>query len=258
MKGLILGNAIEVNREDIALVPTPQPTETWFPIPHSLLIDRVDQALQNAGLKVVDQKHGLMNGNQEYFGIMEVERAGDVATQNEYIRTIGLRNAHNKRFRAQLGAGCEVFVCTNMSFFAEVQAVRKHTQNIARDLPILIAKALGKLMEMWVHQDTRFETYKQYELSNSQVNDLLIRSMELGVMGATYIPKVLKEYREPSYPEFAANGFTAWRLFNAFTTVLKGTSVTQLAPRTQQLHGLLDLAVGLGTPVQQEVLVTAS
>jgi hypothetical protein len=71
----------------------------------------------------------------------------------------------------------------------------------------------------------------------------LIRCLDAGVFGATVLPKVLSEYREPSYPEFAPR--TAWSFFNSVTHSLKGSSPFALPARTQALHGVLDHQVGL-------------
>jgi hypothetical protein len=60
------------------------------------------------------------------------------------------------------------------------------------------------------------------------------------------VPTVIKEWREPSYPEFGER--TAWSLFNAFTEVLKG-NLPELPKRTECLHALFDKQVKL-SPAQ--------
>jgi hypothetical protein len=264
MNGLMLHSGGEyVSREQVFATATPEQTETWHPIPHGNLIERIEFALAQSGLKVVDQAHGLRNEGAEYFGVMDVERIETIdaietslnlPATREYIRTIGIRNAHNKRFIASVGVGAHVFVCDNLSFSAEIFFGRKHTVNIERDLPVLVGRTIGSLAEKWNDQDRRFEAYKTFELTPSLVNDLLIRALDLGVIGATYIPKVLAEFRNPSYPEFEKEGKTAWRLFNAFTTVLKDTSLAALPVRTRALHGMLDGQVGILTSEAETVV----
>jgi hypothetical protein len=65
----------------------------------------------------------------------------------------------------------------------------------------------------------------------------------------TQVPAVLDEGRAPRHLEFAADGKTAWRLFNAFTKVWKGRHFEALPRRSQALHGLLDAACGLAARV---------
>jgi hypothetical protein len=70
--------------------------------------------------------------------------------------------------------------------------------------------------------------------------------MDSRIVPVTRIPDVLSEWREPRHAEFR-EGRTAWRLFNAFTEILKG-NLGELPRRTQALHGLMDAACGLVAP----------
>jgi hypothetical protein len=48
-----------VDREIIGATPTPEPTATWTPVPHTALIGEVEQVLKSNGLSVVNQAHSL-------------------------------------------------------------------------------------------------------------------------------------------------------------------------------------------------------
>jgi hypothetical protein len=65
----------------------------------------------------------------------------------------------------------------------------------------------------------------------------------VGVCANSYIPDVLREWREPKHKEFEER--TVWSLFNSFTEALKQSNLAELPKRTQALHGLLDAYVGL-------------
>ena len=67
-------------------------------------------------------------------------------------------------------------------------------------------------------------------------------------MPVARIPAALAEWRNPRHPNFARDGKTGWRLFNAVTEALKVGSYMDLPRRTQALHGLMDLACGLTVP----------
>ena len=61
MNGLSLHcGSNEVQRDQLALVPTPKATETWFPIPHTVLLDQVEETLEHNGLKIINQAHDLV------------------------------------------------------------------------------------------------------------------------------------------------------------------------------------------------------
>ena len=134
-------------------------------------------------------------------------------------------------------------VCDNLSFSGEIKLSRKHTRYIMRDLPRLTDRAIYKLKDRWHLQDQRIDAYKNYNLTDRHAHDLVIQSLDRGACTSTQIPKILKEWREPTYEEFSPRN--AWSLFNAFTEVHKGNSLTVLPQRTEALHTLMDYSVGL-------------
>lgn len=238
---MLHAGANKVEREQLELVETPQRTASWVPIPHHTLLNGIQDTLQHAGLTVVSEAHGLTKDGARYFGLLQVVNGH---ADSDFGLVVGLRNSHDKMFPAGLVVGASVFVCDNLSFSGEIKLARKHTAHVERDLPMLIERAVGKLGDMRHTQETRFLGYKQHELTDSHAHDLIIAALDAQVMPVTRIPDVLQEWRNPRHSEFAANGKTAWRLFQAMTEVLKG-NIDALPRRTQALHGLLDVACGL-------------
>ena len=228
-----------VDRVIIGATPTPEPTATWTPLPHMTLIEEAERVLQSNGLSVVNQAHSLTHDGLRYFGLMEIQNG---VIDRDYAWVLGLRNSHDKSFPAGIVAGANVFVCDNLSFSGEIKIARKHTRFILRDLPFLTQRAIGRLMERWHHQDQRIGAYKGKNLSDSSAHDLIIRSTDVRACTPRQIPAILREWRNPRHEEFEAR--TLWALFNSFTEVLKG-NLNELPKRTEALHGLLDLYVGL-------------
>jgi hypothetical protein len=244
MKGLMLHCGTNtVDRERLALVKTPDPTETWFPIPHATLLNHVEETLQRNGLKIAKQAHALGHDSNRYFGLLEVQNGH---ADDDFGLVVGLRNSHDYSFPAGLVVGARVFVCDNLSFSGEIRIARKHTKFIERDLPQLVDTAVGLLGEQRVKQETRFQAYKGTELGDAGAHDLVIQAMDARVLPVTRIPDILDEWRHPKHPEFAESK-TVWRLFNSFTEIAKGGNLDRLPRRSQALHGILDTHCGLLT-----------
>lgn len=229
-------------REEVMDIPTPWPTDTWTPIAHIALIAHIEQTIQTNGLVIGSQAHSLSHDGARYFGLMEIQRS---ESDQDYCWVLGIRNSHDKTFPAGIVAGASCLVCDNLSFSGEVKLARKHTRFITRDLPRLTQSAVGRLMDHWHNQDTRFATYQQADIDDCTAHDLVIRACDVGVVPNRTIPAVLHEWREPRHEEFQPR--TVWSLFNAFTEALKGNLI-ELPRRTKSLHGLLDNHVGLTTP----------
>lgn len=249
MNGLILHcGADKVTRKDVYDVPTPEPTDSHFPIPHEALIETVRDKMADAGLKVASHVHSLTASGMRYFGLMEVKMDDDWDGEesDDYKLIIGLRNTHDRSFAAGFVGGSHVMVCDNLCFFGEIKIGRKHTRHIERDLPGLVDNAVGQLASARVSQDERIAWYKENELpDDALLHDLLIKALDDGIIAGSKIPKVLAQWREPEHEEFTANGMSYWRLHNAFTEILKPISLNDKATRTMKLNGLLDGSSGL-------------
>ena len=212
---------------------------SYQPIGHDLLIDKTRNHLEQGGFEVVGESHNLARGGKRYFGLFEVTHP--TRENSERGTVIGLRNAHDKCFPAGLCAGDAPFVCDNLIFTNTVKLARRHTKNIFAELDSVIARTLGKLFTFWGGQDQRIESYRQFELNNAQVNDLVIRSYQAGAIPKTKVTDVVDQWQKSDHPEFWDRNMNS--LYNAFTEVYKGNLVA-LPNRSDALHSVLDSEVG--------------
>lgn len=232
--------ANNVERNAVEKVKTPRATSTWTPIPHIQLITQVERAIKANNLTIGSFAHSLSHEGQRYFGLMEIQNGEN---HDDYCWVMGIRNSHDKTFPAGVVAGASCFVCDNLSFSGEVKLARKHTRYIVRDLPNLVQQGIGRMLEKWHDQSTRFSAYKDKRINDTAAHDLIIRSVDVGVCSNRFIPAVLQEWREPRHEEFKRRNI--WSLFNSFTEALKDGSLSELPKRTEALHALLDSHVGL-------------
>ena len=228
-----------VDRSAVSQVPVPRPTASWHPVPHVALLHLVEGALVRHGMRIVTQAHSLTHDGLRYFGLVQVERG---CPHDDYSWVLGLRNSHDKRFPAGLVAGAQVFVCDNLSFSGEVKIARKHTRHIMRDLPRLAEASVIRLLGKWNRMSSRVEAYRTHAMEDTEVHDLVVRSVDCGVCTITQVPEVLNHWRNPAHEAFKPR--TAWSLFNGFTETLKGR-LPLLTERTERLHHLLDSHIGL-------------
>ena len=228
-----------MSRSDLAETPTPRATRSWRPIPHIRLLQVVEKVLLEHGMTVDGQAHGLSHDAARYLGLLEVKAHNG---NSDYRHVVGVRNSHDMKFSAGVVAGSQVLVCDNLSFAGEIQIARKHTPRILCDLPRLASDAVSGLRRYWDQHDQRVARYQGIGINDVRAHDLIVRSVDEGVMANSYIPRVLSEWRGPAHREFEPRN--VWSLQNAFTEVFKGR-VDLLPERTQRLHQLLDREAGL-------------
>jgi hypothetical protein len=119
---------------------------------------------------------------------------------------------------------------------------RKHTRWAMRDLHQLTARAVGQLGDKLIQLDHRIERYKEVEITDARAHDIVIRTLDAGVVTTTQVPEILREWREPSHVAFLPR--TAWSMFNAYTESFKTLNPHTAVRRGEALHGLFDVETG--------------
>ena len=244
------GNRTLVEFDQVVGVPTP-PVEyrkkenangeravSYQPIAHHEVVNRTKNFLGEQGFTIQDEVHSLARANQHYFGLFSVDHPNRAESDRGCV--VGIRNSHDKTFPAGLCAGDAPFVCDNLIFTNTIKLARRHTRNILNDLDFMINRALGKLFGFWHGQDQRIEAYKNVELTNAQVNDIVIRACKAGALPKSKIIDVVNQWESSDHPEFWDRNVNS--LYNAFTEIYKGNLVA-LPSRSDALHSVLDSEV---------------
>ena len=238
MSLILAKNKVEV--EELEAVPTPEPTDTHTPIPHSLLADRTRDALGRAGFEITQEEHALARNGLRYFGGFALK--GESIDGNDRKLVLGLRNAHDKSFAASVCIGNQMMVCENLCFSSDVKLARRHTVNILRDLNTVLSSAVSRVVSHWTDMGKRIEAYKSSELTKERASDLVVDLAEMGAFPARSVFKAVQEFRNPRHEEF--KGGTLWTLYNGVTEHLKGGDLSKLPQRTMTTQSLFDKIAG--------------
>lgn len=238
-----------IERAELANIPTPAPTESWQPVSHAEYVDIVRDELENAGLRVVAEAHGVTNNTRmfngkrdntpggQYFGMMQV--VGKDCLYPDYSTVVGLRGSHIRTLSRGLALGSGVFVCDNLAFSGQIVVSRRHTNRIFDDLRPSITDAILKLLIVNNKQHARYEEYKSRNLDDGLAEVIMIDALRQGAISKQQLPKMVQQWDVPDHEEFAKHN-NAWRLFNAATEALKGSGPHLLPQRSARLHSLLD------------------
>jgi hypothetical protein len=235
-----------VTREELDRVEAPPPSETWFPVKHSLVIDTVRESLQASGFQVERSQFALSRNDARLFATMDLASPLAAGVQ----LAVGIRNSTDKSLPLGFVAGARVFVCDNMAFRSELLVTRKHTRNGATRFQEAICQATQSLVQFREVESQRIRRYQHLELTDVKADSVLLRAYEQDVVSHRLLPQVIKEWRTPSFEEFGVR--TAWSLLNAFTSVLGGrlkTNPQQFAALTIRLQDLLDRELFPAQPV---------
>jgi hypothetical protein len=227
-----------VNRPALEGVLLPPVTQTYQPIGHNVLLDMVEDQMADIGFRFGSEHHGLSHDGARYFGVVEL-LGGQV--HDEFTMLMGIRNSLDKKFGAGVAFGQQVMVCANLCFFGEKQFGRKHTPNILKDLPFMIADAVSGTKALQDQQVHRIEQYQGARIDQRDSDHMIINMLRRKVISASGIGKVMKEWDTPTH-DFGDR--TVWRMHNAVTETLKGTHMQEMPARTIALQHLCDEVAG--------------
>ena len=227
----------EVPYTDLKTLALPEATRSHVPIAHSDVVDMVKYALGFFGHEVTEEHHAIAHEGQRYFGLLQLQSA-----YGDYTDTVGLRNSHDKTFPVGIAFGSQVFVCDNLAFNADHVVRRRHTANVKRDLPGIVAEIIEPLQEARKHQHLQIERYQETLVSDDQADHLIMELYRQDVINVQRIATVNQQWHEPGH-DWGER--TAWRLFNAVTYSLDGR-VAEQPQKTAKLHEVID---GVCVPV---------
>ncbi|MFM7232372.1 MAG: DUF932 domain-containing protein [bacterium] len=231
MSRLMLHGGWSATLADLAAVPVPEATESYVPVPHPRLIEEIKLHVPRFGLTIEKEEYGLAREGAQMFGVLTC-RNGRPAP--DYHLALGCRSSLDRSLSIGLVLGSSVVCCSNLAFSGEVQAHRKHTVNVFRDLPDLIYTMLSKVSSMRTRIDGEIAAMKSRDITPPTAHHLMVEAIRANVLSASRLPKVIEAWEEPAQAEFSPR--TAWSLFNAFTEIAK------TSPPRAQMDGSLRLS----------------
>jgi hypothetical protein len=207
-------------------------------VSHSRVLETVRGTLTEAGYEVRNARLGITPNGSRFFGTLDL---GTPITSGITV-SVGLRSSYDKSFPLGFCAGSRVCCCDNVAFRAELLVRRRHTPHGEKRCVTAIASAVTSLASFREDEAERVRRMMYRELSPDQADATILRAFERGIIGARALPKVLHEWRNPSFEEFQPR--TAWSLLNAFTSAIRERAVhqpQQYAVQAMRLHGLLEV-----------------
>jgi hypothetical protein len=224
-----------VEYEALREIKTPDPVGIWNPVDHTVVFQTMMDALTDSGYQVMKAVHALSRKGSNYFGLAQVN--ADYLETEEYGLVVGFRNSHCKSFAASMVAGAQVFVCDNLAFSGEVSFKHKHTTSVLQKLPMLFKQGVGKLNQLYLNQETRYEAYKVHQLEDLRAEKIVVDMYRDNLITTQEVGKIIDVYDKPTHDEYGKG--SAWTLFNATTEVVKG-KLARLPKTTLGLHQTLD------------------
>lgn len=226
---------VERTRADLALLSTPEATETWRPVPHYELVASLIEGLRSHDVVITREQYGT-SGKEDarIFGVLDL-RIPHLA-QPDYGMCVGFRGSNDKSLAIEATAGARVFICDNLAFSGETGTVvlrKKHTSKL--NLSLVVPPAIDAYLEKAQQFVLTIEEMKSMELSDDGAKTLIYNCFQQQIMPLRFLPKVHKLYFDDPIQRDKFESRTIWSLNNSFTEAVKELG---MMPRERASRGL--------------------
>lgn len=240
--GLILGAKEKfVGRDEIAMVRTPEGTDTWQPVPHIQVIESLENSIRNRVWRISAEQYGLARDNQKLFGVMSIANSDN----SDWSRTIGIRNSHDKSLCVGITAGVSVLVCSNLAFGGTTVLQKRHTSGL--DIAEMVEAGVQTLADSFLTLELALDRLRDIYLNYDQARSLIVQIAEEDAIPSCDILPVFREFQSPRHNDFGDP--SCWSLLNSITEL----SHKYAPARVDRCHRKLTRLFGLdgGRPALQ-------
>lgn len=227
------GEAVSYN--DLTQIPLPEETDTYKPVAHHDLAKNV-VGMGNDLLKDKhwhDAQYAVTKDGSRFFGLFTFRDENEDV--HEPMRfNIAIRNSYDKSMSVGMAMGATVFICDNLALYGDIKIMRKHTQNVHKDLEEMLVTGIYRGNNNYHNIVEDADTLSNVHVNNNDVYKFMGLLFGHGVVRPRQLSTAMKEWKNPTYESFEDR--TAWSAYNAINHALKSSPPNRIMEDHINLH----------------------
>lgn len=232
MEGMMLHRGgYEVKKSELDLIVLPPETESYKPVSHYHLADKLTTISRDilTDYVLIGEQYALARQGQQMFALLKFQNS-----DTEMGLSLAFRNSYDRSMSVGLAMGANVFVCDNLSLTGDIAIMRKHSKNVWTGLEDLAISTIYKSRNNF-HQ-IQEDAGKMKNIPFKDVDAFEAMGVLFGkeIISPRQITVVREEWLKPSHEEFRSR--TLWSLYNAATEALKTSPPISRMEKHIELH----------------------
>ncbi len=207
-----------VTRDQLDLVPMPEATESYIPVSHYHLAEKIlslsSEILRDYTLS--GESYAISRSGSQLFALINFKRE-----RAELGLSVAFRNSYDKSMSLGIAVGGQVFICDNLMLHGEIAVMKKHTKNVWIEFEDIAIASLYKSQRNYEKAVEDSARLKGIPLKNDDAYRLMGMLYGHGVVSPRQLTTLKAEWLHPSHEEFSERN--KWAFFNATTEALKST-----------------------------------
>lgn len=232
--------ARRVSWDQLRKVETPEPTETWFPVPHARVLEMACGMIEKNGFAIKETRIALSRGDARLFAVIDTT-TGIGGDGGLTTLSVGINNSLDRSLRMKFIAGNRVFVCDNLALCSDLMApvAKKHTKFGESRFEEEMVQAVQGLDHFVRLESDRVRRFRETEIDDRTAESVLLRAYKSQILSARNLENAYDNWVTPEYPEFIPR--TLWSLENVFTGIFKPIQQSNPLKFTRISLGFRDL-----------------
>jgi hypothetical protein len=223
-----------VTREQLDLIKVPEATDSYVPVSHYHLADKLvgisTDILRDYVL--VGENYAVARQGNQMFAALKFQR-----DESEMALSIAFRNSYDRSMSLGIAIGASVFVCDNLALQGDIVIMRKHTKNVWNELEDLSIATLYKSQKTFDQIVADSTVLKRQRLKNDEAFMFMGMLFGYHIVSPRQLSVLKEEWLKPSHAEFEERNM--WSLFNATTESLKSCPPVTIMEKHGQAYSLL-------------------
>jgi hypothetical protein len=214
-------DGFKTTRDAVLAQPVPQATNTYGPVAHETLFERVESEIARNNWEIDDISYrGAMN-NDVVIAYYTLATKSNLPVKP----MIGIINSYNKTRRVGIACGARVMICMNGMISGEATAAKVHRSKVMDHLDQMIHVTLGSLRKTFGEINKDINDFKEHRLDgmtevSHMLGELYVRDSILTPTQASVVKSEITESIHFSMKE-DTESFNSWNLYNNVTEALK-------------------------------------
>lgn len=232
LEGMMLHRGgFEVKRQELDLVPLPEETDSYTPVSHYHLADKLLTISQDilTDYTLIGEKYALARQGQQMFAFLQFKNS-----ETDMGLALGFRNSYDRSMSVGLAVGASVFVCDNLALTGDIAIMKKHTKNVWATLEDLAISTVYKSQKNFQQLVCDADRMKGFPLTNEGAFGLMGVMFGKEIISPRQISVALSDWNRPYHEEFKPRNL--WSLYNCFTEALKTSPPISIMENHLKLH----------------------
>lgn len=207
----------KVEKADLDLVPLPEPSETYVPVSHYQLSDRLLTISQDllTDYTIISESYALARNGNQLFAIMNFK----TEETEQMALSVAFRNSYDRSMSIGIAIGANVFVCDNLALHGDIAIMKKHTKNVWDSLEDTAITTLYKAQHRFQNLLLDSQTLQDRQMEDRQAFEMMGLLFGKDIISPRQLTVLKDEWLKPSHEEFQPRN--AWSFYNAATHALK-------------------------------------